>query len=303
MACPSGLQALHALPDETAHGEGTSLVQIALSLDAGRESGKVLEKAYSSGGSLISQLDWDIKPLYYAGTQIKIRLAQRLCLNGGLWSGINAKTGSMEDRDWSLYGTETNYSKHDAYLDSARFMDVNAGYTFYHDDISLTPLVGYATMRLKWHARDGYLEYPPGSAPESVWGTVISYRQEYSFPYAGLHAGYRPWRPFSVSAALFLSSYVYCQAVDNHYRRNLDFYDTMRDGRYLFLHLRGGWDINAGLTLSLSLSYTAIYDLRGDSYSVNTSTGAASTVVKGGAGAFYETWGLGLSLSHRIAGL
>lgn len=289
--------ALHAVPDSCPPPIYGSAFQMGVSVQFGIMQGLAREYAYD-GDYRLSRLDWELGLMYYMGAVIGLRILESWHIAGGFWSGFSNRIGKVEDSDWLNYdGQKTNYSRHDNLLQRALFMDVNAGYTLeLFEHLQIVFMFGCTERVVKMRAEDGYLEYPPGSPRVPVYGPAITYRQRFRFPYTAIGMGYRG-RLLVVSVYGYYSPLVSCEAIDNHHKRTppLDFHDSLKNGNYHAV--MGTVSLNLySLCLSLQGLYSRIGEFRGETYSVDTSTGIKSAVSSNGAAASFEAWNMTLSV-------
>ena len=116
---------MHALPELPDRNNDIPDCIISISLQAGSLYGKIGEFVYN-GRRKISELEWDLKPVIYAGSALSAYVNRRFLACIGYWSGVNDNTGDMEDTDWDNFGIKTRISHHNCSLIHARFFDVNA---------------------------------------------------------------------------------------------------------------------------------------------------------------------------------
>lgn len=250
--------------------------------------------AFSTGDELLSKLLWPLKPLVISSYGLRFEAGVGEAwpyLELGFLSGLYMKTGTIENFDWlGPPGTLTNYSAHDNYTERSFVADAQFGVVnSVTENIFLSTAVGIEYMTFLWTARDGYLEYPPGSEPVRVWGTGISYEQTWLslYVFLGFKYGNARWNS---SRGVRLSPLSWTRGVDNHFMRALEFVDTM-DGSFGAEPLGEVSFVMSGsavLTLSTSLKYQS--PARGDTRirAIATEDDVSDPVlgtVKNGAGA------------------
>jgi outer membrane protease len=232
---------------------------LSLSPQFGFLYGQGEEQVYLSDNSdtLMSQLLWDLKPLFYGG--IKLEFAQRNPQEGfggfgalSLKFGIPMRTGVMEDRDWLAArhpGAVTNYSLHNALSRAALILDLAAGPSIpLGRFLAIRPSLGFSYTRFSWTGQGGYLHYKEkntggysyvnepltDSDPKTpVSGTVISYSQDWLHLPLGLSLLVMPGRRFSGMLWFYAGPVLKFVALDNHYLRYLQFMDKIRGGYFL----------------------------------------------------------------------
>jgi outer membrane protease len=258
--------------------------------------GEELLYKYSGETTLLSQLLWNMKPLFYYGGALDFSPRAPGERPGffaslSLKFGFPGKTGTMEDRDWLSPKDElTNYSRSDNYTGHAFLLDLLAGLS-----LPLRPwgyvklFLSFSWMTFQWTAREGYVRYSPNAniplddsvPPSPLYGPSIGYNQEWILASPGLALGI-PFSPrFRVDFSFLISPLVFCFARDDHFMRSLQFQDYIYGG--LYLEPRGDFvfSFRQPFELSLYVSYRHARGGRGESYS--RSTGQAGT------GLFYKT--------------
>ncbi|MDR2471474.1 MAG: omptin family outer membrane protease, partial [Treponema sp.] len=109
----------------------------SLSAGPGIMYGTSYEIVYRQSGSddYLSELRWDIKPLYYLGLELELAPARPLERWGffaalGARAALPMKTGTMEDRDWIHPSGDLNlFSSHDNYTTAAVMANIEAGFS------------------------------------------------------------------------------------------------------------------------------------------------------------------------------
>ena len=268
---------------------------------------------------LLSELDWPMRPLSFASTGLSVEASFGLAASLVVSSGIPAKTGTMTDRDFMNYDGElTHFSSHTSFAEHALLADARLGWLFALGGIlTLKPFLALSVMRLAWSARDGYLQYPPESAPpftpwstsvprSSVHGLGIRYEQNTWFPAVGVAATFHPFPALEASVSMTGSPFVLCTDVDNHFLRSVEFHETFAGGFALEPSLAAAWSLGDRARLSLGLSYRYVGGLVGDAYQVlsgvegyDAGAGDRSPTYRDGAGVAlsYLRASLGLTLS------
>jgi len=131
--------------------------------------GQALELVYpvNTAGGLLSELRWDMKPVYYLG--LNTGISRRDIMSGpGFFTNISFKfgipgdTGSMEDRDWMSIenGGLTHFSCHTNHTNEFICLDAVAGVSFpVRTFLYLKPFISGSWMRFSFSARDGMGQY------------------------------------------------------------------------------------------------------------------------------------------------
>jgi outer membrane protease len=268
--------------------------QFQLSLQAGLIHGMTHELVFDQGQK-ISEIVWEMKPIIVTGYTISAKPHKRVATHFSYWSGVNNHIGSVEDSDFKD-GIKSSFSKHTATLERAYLTDLYIGYDFLQSNpVALTGILGYSLRRIKMGAKDGYVESPPGSTPKDIFGMGIVYEQIYKFPYIGISLDYVLQKRLALNLSTFYSNHVAIDTLDNHFRRGIDFYDTVRGGVYYAVGPSANFRIGRNNVLSVSSLYMRIKEVQGDSYSVNTATGEKSSTRENGAGTRFNAYTVALS--------
>jgi len=276
----------------------------------------VYKDSYS--GMFESELQWDMKPIIYAGLAADLGPANSFAKHGFVGNlsfkfGIPQRAGIMEDRDWQYEnsGALTNYSRHDNFSERTITADLTLGYSF--------PLLNFMALGLNldfsythfyWIAKNGYYQYLEQDdfgniLPGQTWtddiqkvpmkGKLIEYSQNWFIFSPGVFIKLRLGTLFSLNGNFNYSPFIYCADRDEHLLRNTTFLDYLYYGHYL----KGSGGITFSpldyLDLTLFLSYSSITDSRGDTY-IN------SVKYSGIAGGGYAAFELGFSARFRFFG-
>jgi outer membrane protease len=227
--------------------------------------------------------------------------------------GLPGYDGIMTDSDFlNGEGTKTHFSQSDGYSEGLIILDARLGWNF---DVGaeetftakLFPYIEFQYLHFKWSARDGYLQYPPETAPPytpwsasepkvPVYGTGIIYQQDYYIPAVGFMGTIPLSKSVSVTASLSFSPYLWCNDVDNHVLRLIDFYTNMQGGFMLEPRASLTVKLTPRIGFTVDALYRYIAQLTGDIYTIqqgvagipDPSTGIlpgtqSATTSKGGA--------------------
>jgi outer membrane protease len=255
-------------------------------------------------GKFLSELTWDMKPVCYAGFNVDLGLINPLKMPGFFFSlafkaGIPGSTGNLEDRDWmsTVNSDLTHFSQHENETDEFVCIDLFVGASFpIKKYLYIKPFISGSWMHFNFTGRNGYLQHsyenpngsgiyePIGNIPiVPVYGTVISYRQDWLLLATGFTIGTNILSPFSFDLSFQITPLTYCGATDNHYP-DTAFKDFTGFG--LFLEPKGSFSIAVKyISFLLDVSYRYISGTEGESYkgSINSSL-FSHTDNKAGAG-------------------
>ena len=239
---------------------------------------------------LLSELLWDMKPVFYYGLSLGLSQADPrerwgAFANFSLKYGIPGMSGSMEDRDWqSVENADlTNYSKHDNYTRELFFFDFAGGLSFPFRRVMLLKVyVDVSFMRLSFVGMDGYGTYAYESgglwsgiydsieaptANEWTWkGAVISYTQEWLTFAPGVSFGYFFHPTFLAELTFLASPLVFCVDLDEHKIGDSQYQDDMRGGLLIEPGIRLSYAATKWLDISWEFSWRYISGTKGDIY-------------------------------------
>jgi outer membrane protease len=270
----------------------------------------------------LSQLLWNIKPLFYYGAALDFSRLRPLEKPGffsslSLKFGFPAKTGIMEDRDWLTSKDElTNYSLSDNYTSQALLIDFLLGLSLpLRHSVLLKFFWNFSWMSFQWIGRDGYVQYSSNTEiplddsvkKSPIYGPSIAYSQEWLLLNPGLaveiplFSRFRVDFSFQISPRLKYLPLIFCFARDNHVMRSLEYQDYVFGG--LYLEPRGGFSFffRDRFALSLYVSYRHIRGGHGESYWRSTGpegTGFYKSIEEAGAG--WYALDSGLSFKVRL---
>ncbi|MDR2759164.1 MAG: omptin family outer membrane protease [Spirochaetaceae bacterium] len=283
--------------------------------------GQVKELVYKTTDSdtLLSQLSWDIKPLFLWGVSLDLNRRYPMEKMGFVTNltaqfSFPAKTGIMEDRDWQAEGDQlSHFSSHDNYTNWAMLAELNVGVSMPVISRMLFKFyTGFNYMYFRWAAQDGYSQYGTEivSGVYSPWteniprvsqyGLVIAYTQNWFIITPGISL-YIPYRFFAVNIDFQISPLIFCLDQDNHPLRSppLQFNDYMFGG--LFLEPTGEFifSLNEKIDLSAYVSYRFIKGPRGLTI-IKDLANNITVRDNNKAGAAYSALSVGLSLKYKF---
>jgi outer membrane protease len=254
----------------------------------------------------LSQLLWNIKPLFYWGAAFDFFQRDPMArwgffANATLQAGLPARTGVMEDRDWmAAGGGQSHFSSHDNYTEDALFLDISAGPSIPINGIlRLKVFVGLSYMSLKWMGRDGYLQYAyeigktgtynnwDSSLPKvPVYGPVIHYQQDWLIFSPGIAAHIPLLERFDIGVYFKIGPVIFCYDLDDHFARNLQFSEFMYGG--IMLEPKGvfAFSLNERVKFSLDISYRFMEGSRGDTEVKGTETNIVKTSKNSGGSSY-----------------
>jgi outer membrane protease len=282
----------------------------SLSAELGMLYGTSYEIVYysPSGRRYLSELQWNLKPLFFAG--LSAAFAPRNPLDRiaffaelEIKMGLPGKTGVTEDRDWfpivSPPGSLTHFSSHENYARAAFLADLGGGVSFplgHSAAVKLSLDLSY--MFFKHEAWDGYIQYgpnyydPPQYEPwnssfekKSLSGLGMDYTQHWFIASPGI-AFVVPGKSVSFSIFVAASPAVICVAFDNHFWRDLLTHELMFGGFFFETEVNFFFAFSESLGIGLSVSYRTISETRGDRF--DTENGIDTPWIRDVAGAGYK---------------
>ena len=266
---------------------------------------------------LLSELLWDMKPVFYYGllldfSQINPRNRWGFFSNVSLKMGIPGPSGKQENRDWQ--STEnanlTDFSRHDNHTRELFLLDFRCGLSFPVNRFLIKPFFHVSFKRLSFYGTDGYgiyarliqrgIYYPIDDDPrlEQFSGKVISYTQEWIGVAPGVSVTFFWLHNFFTELSFMVSPLVYCSALDEHKEgphmpRGRQFRDYMLGGIWIEPALRLSYAVKDWLTVSWGISWRHISGTKGNSYFREPiGTGTYRRAGQAGAGLSMLTTGL-----------
>jgi len=299
---------------------------------AGLLQGEARELVYQDNIKL-SELFWPMNTLKTVGLENRIVWADKLGIDFSISTAFPGVSGTMIDKDF-LYAKDrsamTNYSEHTAYLE--QMLDFSAGISWHFSlplvipgaekNTGLTPRLGYRYMTMSWNGSRGFGQYAnhgienadhlyetcdPWSADIAkvpYTGTVITYRQEYVIPTAGLTMSLPFGKSFEIKVGADLSPYVWCNDIDIHMARTppKEFHDILAGGYCIEPNAYVRWDATNHFAIFMNGNWTYIDGLRGETYSKSISADLFTKNNKAnGGGAALSTWSIKLGVELTTA--
>ncbi len=274
---------------------------VSVRIGAGFLYGVAKEFVFSYGYTK-SELDWQFEPVFFQQTSLDVRASSGLHASVQVRAGIPMQSGIMTDSDWMnvpASTAQTNFSQSNCFTNGAILIDARVGWELAAGDgFRLEPFLSGSYMSWHWSARDGYLQYPPGSTPVPIYGTGIIYDQTYLIPGLGVRGSLRLSAGWEITGALTVSPWLYCVAFDTHRFTGYDYADTMWGGWMIEPEVDAVLSLSPRAALSLEVSYRHIGNLVGTDTEIPTGTGAGTqTAYADAAGAGYDALAVALAFS------
>jgi outer membrane protease len=299
---------------------------LSISYQFGFLYGQAEEIVYPSDtvAPLLSQLLWDMKPVWYNGLQLDFARIKPLHKRSffasfALKYGIPGNSGTMEDRDWLSHENDalTNFSSHDNFIRELFMADASAGIALpLWSRFLLKIHLNYSYMHFRFSGMDGYGIYAQhlgggkfapiddDPVPKDYRGEkVINYSQKWMILALGFSFNYYANKYFSAGLSFQISPLVFCNGLDEHFYNSpswpdKQFNDYLLGG--LFLEPGAGLSFSPTpwLTIALDCSWRHIGKTRGKSY--NRIYGTMKYAQEGEAGGGLSILNTGLRLKVRL---
>lgn len=268
----------------------------------------------TSSNRKLSQLDWEAKPLFYAGgkASVSYKLFDFAFYGGGFFPG---RCGTMYDSDWLSHSNaamKTNYSESDNVLNSGAFCGTSFSVSFAPlSFLEIAPSVSIDYERYSFTGKNGFYLYGGETIPYNdkrvekkyFSGDVIDYSRNHLFTWLGLSVRLKPLSAVTFVAEGSASPFIYIDSLDYHILRDRYFYDVM----YGFFkswkcNSEVIWNIGSRISLKAAASFTRINCIKGTSYTSSSEDGPYSELKKSDseAGAGADFWSWSLSIEYRL---
>jgi outer membrane protease len=314
---------LHCAPRAAAQ-EGTPGKSYALSswTSFGTFLGRAEEIVYPSSeykADMLSQLLWDIMPVFYYGLSLDFSRTQPWEKWGffgtlSLKNGIPGKSGKHENRDWASIENDalTHYSIHDNLTNELFLFDASAGLSVPFHQLLLKTYITMSYMRFSFTGQYGNGTYAretgnsiyasiddnPDHISYSDREKVINYTQNWITVAPGIALGYYFSR-FHAELFFNISPLISCRGVDEHLTNFHVFKDYMRGGLFLEPGFHFSFIAGRRLEFSQDFSWRHISRTRGETW-YGRQIGTAVFVPEGEAGAGLSLFNIGLCMKIRL---
>lgn len=247
-------------------------------------SGVAGEYVYS-GGNKISDLQWDTKPLYFLEFENGISLKDYGSLLLRYRYGIGGESGEMTDfdPDYPIPGTDT-LSRHDAVTLYYHEAEIEIFVSFIEESSwRLSGGISYLLLALQIDGRDGY-KMENDVQTGTFEGSVIRYTQIYQILPFMMSISFQPWEKLRLSGIFAYTPLVFCNSTDIHYLTDTQYNDSIVFGHYLYGSLIIDLGITEYLILSLGGDMRWVPPVKGDTTSIDFSTGTVLSKSRNTAG-------------------
>jgi len=209
-------------------------------------------------GEYLSELLWNMKPVFYYGIQAEFGLndlMSKIGFNSNLSfkMGHPGNSGIHENRDWMSIENAalTHYSKHTNKTKELIMIDFKNGVSIPLKYVYITPYVNVSWMRFSFSGSDGSGKYARGKRYDNngdpiednssnplmyfpitdnpkiynFQNVVITYQQDWILAAPGCTVGTSILSPFHFEISYQISPFTYCAAVDNHLTTRYEYRD------------------------------------------------------------------------------
>jgi len=297
--------------------------RFSFGLSFGLLSGATEEVVYrnSAAKNYLSQLVWQINPLFYAGVDLAYswqgqpdpastfqKIFSGFFTDASFKIGMPGDTGLMEDKDWMRQPSSamSHYSIHDNRAELAMLAGLDIGKSFrLYNSLRLGVFLSYNLMYYSFAARGGTYLYPDvdgGHFQDPGQEKVVTYRQLWQILSPGLSFHGEIDNYFDIELFFKISPLITASSFDEHLSRGLQ---IINDPMYLGLYIEPGLVFAfkppvSRFMLSFSMNYKNIRGTRGDSW-YRYPESASSTYSNVG-GADYSAFDIGIAAKFRGIG-
>ena len=196
------------------------------------EISETLDTKYSA----LSRLNWKEPVFISVGFSEEITFFNFISIFGLNFS-IPNEWGIMQDYDYYMSGSVSQYSEHCNHLDKDFSFCIDLGYKFRIDRFSIIPFICGRFQSRKYSAWDGFIQIPDAGKSftgneekKNIVGNGISYEQSILLPFIKLQVDYDFNSDMSISGNINYSPYFFSNCIDTHYFRSKQFTDEIRGG-------------------------------------------------------------------------
>ncbi len=279
-------------------------ISLHLSPGMGILYGAMGEYVYS-GGKKVSDLNWDMKPLYIFQLLGTLSINQRYCFSLRYRYGVPRKSGEVTDTDWDLnFPGSITFSEHDG--DTLMYHEIEGAFAallFSRYGITVRGGFSYLVMAMKSEARNGTL-YEEGIETNTFDGPVMRYLQSYQVIPFRIDVCFRPLSAFSAGVSFAYTPFLFCSATDMHFLRDKQYDDRINWGHFIEVSLKVAWHVTTGVQFFINGQFRWIPPTVGDSRTMTISTGFKNPWTNNTAGIslLQKSFSLGAALHFNFFG-
>jgi len=279
---------------------------ITISSSIGWLGGQSKEYVYNAyTGQKVSELIWRIHNTPIIKGDISWDPLFWLTLDARGWATLSSSQSAMDDYDW-MYAHQSHWShwsnSPNTHLNHANEFDINAKtWLIKRPDYRTGLVIGYQQTRFSWTAFGGHFQYDNGNYTGDFPGDQpgIGYQQKFSMPYMGLTGSYR-YRDLEVNALLKFSPWVEARDNDEHYMRNLSFYEKTSGSRYYSASMDVGYYITPHTKLFTEFTWSKYTQGKGGAEVIDRESGESNYSGGNSAGLENRNVSLTAGLQYRF---
>jgi len=292
----------HAQTGETEYGFSFG---VRSGIIYGQASELVFPVPGDTKGELLSELLWDIKPVFYLGIYADIKRKNQFEIPGlfssiSFKAGIPADTGYIEDRDWMSFENAalTHFSSHTNKTNLFFNAEISFGAAVpVRNNFYFKTFINGSWIHYAFTGRDGYGKYAREKSvyPRTYYAIdddpkiydftgmeLINYKQDWLIFSPGFSAGARMFNVLTIDLSLKISLFNYCIAQDEH----ISLKDKYVDIIYGNLFLEPAADIIFSINrfdIMFNITWKQLSGSSGFSYKNNNDAGFFLSQNKSGA--------------------
>lgn len=226
----------------------------------------------------ISQLNWDIRQASIIRAGISYDFLSFYTISANGWVTLAKGQAIMDDYDWMypFQSSPSDWSHHEnTQLEYANDVDLNLRkWLVQKDNYKLGIMAGYEKSSFSFLATGGCYQYDnnlfTGCFPSNELG--IGYQQEFETVYLGLTGKYFI-NKFEFGAGLKYGPWVNSSDVDQHYMRNLTFFEYGNDANFYSASINSAYEVNNETKLFIEAVYNRFTNTKADTEIIDNSTG------------------------------
>lgn len=243
--------------------------KFSLKASLGYLGGESNEYVYDTDGTKLSQLNWVLDGAPIFALNFNSDLFSWLSLGVDLWGTTDQSAAVMDDYDWLIPSQSrwSDWSHHvNTNLNNASQVDVNVRpWLFQNQTFKLGAIIGYQKTELEFLAKGGCFVYDNGlyTGCSDANEPAIGYQQIFEGGYFGFTSKYL-MSHIELDATLKVSPWVSSSDKDEHYSRNLTFYESGNQSIYASLSVTAGYYFTQNIKAFLEGSLTQFTNGKAD---------------------------------------
>jgi len=278
---------------------------------------RMIETVYknSSGGGLLSEIDWDMGAQMTAGTGFNVGPVNPFAKigfssGGSFWWYFPANDRTMKDTDWDENGKKYAYGESIASALAGMEAEGTLAVHFpIRNKFMIEALAEAWYGRYATIAHDGWTSWANDEQKIPLYGASIEYIQEWILFAPGIGFGLK-LNNANIGVRAAVSPFIWGYHIDNHYFRTLESDDaeqeyisyTDKTNGGMFFRIQGDWrwNVTRYVQVGITVNYRVIKNSRGDTTMSTTGLAGYSFMDKGTAGAAMQTFGCDLTIRTAL---